>query len=91
MMTDTAVSQLLNLGPKSSQWLHDIGIYTLADLQAVGVVEAYCLVKTLHDQASLNLLYALYGALHNVRWNELTPETKEQLQAEVAAFRFGDK
>jgi len=30
MMTDTADSQLLNLGPKSNQWLHDIGIHTLA-------------------------------------------------------------
>jgi hypothetical protein len=88
-MTDTAVSQLLNLAPKSSQWLHEIGIHTLADLQAVGVVEAYCLVKAQHDQASLNLLYALHGAVHNVLWNQLTPETKAQLQAEVTAFRFG--
>jgi hypothetical protein len=32
-MTDTPASQLLNLGPKSTRWLRDIGIHTLADLQ----------------------------------------------------------
>ncbi|MCB8943315.1 MAG: TfoX/Sxy family protein [Ardenticatenaceae bacterium] len=88
-MSDTAVSQLPNLGSKSSQWLHNIGIHTLTDLQAIGVVEAYCLIKAQHEQASLNLLYALYGAAHNILWNQLTPEIKKQLQEEAAAFQFG--
>ena len=85
----TSVSKLLNLGPKSSQWLHEIGIDTLEDLQTVGVVEAYCLVKAQHNGASLNLLYALYGATHNISWNQLSAETKAQLRAESADFRFG--
>ncbi len=83
---DTAVSQLLNLGPKSTAWLHDIGIYTLADLEAMGVVDAYCLIQAKHEGPSLNLLYALYGAVHGIPWNLLTTEQKAGLKAEVDAF-----
>jgi DNA transformation protein len=67
-----------------------VTLHTLADLQAVGVVEAYCLVKAQHDQASLNLLYALYGAVHNILWNQLSLEVKVQLQEEVVTFQFGE-
>lgn len=56
----------------------------------VGAVEAYCLVKARQPRASLNLLYALYGAVHNIPWNMIPPETKTSLQVEVAAFRFGE-
>lgn len=86
-MTQEA-DKLLNIGPKSSQWLHAIGIYTLADLEAMGAVTAYCLIKAQGYNASLNLLYALHGALTGQPWNELSGGTKEQLQAEAAKFRF---
>ena len=56
----------------------------------VGVVEAYCLVKARQPRASLNLLYALYGAVYHIPWNMIPPETKTALQQEVAAFRFGE-
>lgn len=80
---------MLNLGPTSEKWLHEIGIHTQAELAEMGVVAAYCLVKARHEKASLNLLYALYGALHSLRWNELSPEVKAALQREVAEFQFG--
>ncbi len=84
------LDELTNIGPTSKKWLHAIGIDTLADLKTMGVVAAYSLVKAQGYNASLNLLYALHGALTGQRWNELSAETKRQLQEDAAGFRFGD-
>lgn len=84
-----ALEHELNLGPISAGWLREVGVMTIDDLRALGAVAAYCLVKAQHSQASLNLLYALHGALTGQKWNALTAETKAQLQEEVAGFRFG--
>ena len=79
----------LNLGPTSAGWLQEVGVMTLDDLRELGAVAAYCLVKARHERASLNLLYALYGALTGQKWNALSPATKAQLKKDVAGFRFG--
>lgn len=89
VMSNSELSNLLNLGPKSTGWLLDIGVETRQDLVEMGIVPAYCLLKAQGYPVSLNLLYALYGALHDVPWNKVSPEVKEQLQAAVKDFRFG--
>jgi DNA transformation protein len=89
MMSDSELEILLNLGPKSTSWLAEIRVQTRQDLVEMGVVPAYCLVKAQGYPVSLNLLYALYGALHDIPWNKLPLEVKEQLQTEVQDFRFG--
>lgn len=82
---------MLNLGPTSEKWLHEIGIDTQAELAEMGVVAAYCLIKARHEKASLNLLYALYGAVHGIPWNKISPAAKAALQEEIADFRFGEE
>lgn len=73
-----------NLGPKSSQWLASIGIHTLDDVAALGVVEAYKLVKAAYpEKVSLNLLYGLQAALLDISWNELPPDIKAELKRQV--------
>ena len=53
-----------NMGPKSSEWLASVGIHSLDDVAALGVVEAYKRVKAAYpDKVSLNLLYGLQAAL----------------------------
>ncbi len=74
-----------NIGEKSSAWLAAVGIHSEDDLAAVGSVEAYRRVKAAFpDRASLNLLYALEGALLGLRWNELPLEIKDELKAMVS-------
>lgn len=85
-----ALENELNLGPTSAGWLREIGVTTLDELREMGAVTAYCLAKARHEQASLNLLYALHGALTGQKWNALSPETKAQLQKEAAGFRLGE-
>lgn len=89
MMANSELEELLNLGPKSTGWLAHIGIHTCQDLTEMGIVPAYCLLKAQGYPVSLNLLYALYGALHDMPWNKVSPEVKKQLQVEVEGFRFG--
>lgn len=72
-----------NLGKVSRGWLQDIGIYTLEDLEAVGPVNVYVRLKSMGYNASLNLLWALQGAVLDLHWNDLPPEMKAALRAEV--------
>ena len=73
-----------NLGPKSSEWLASVGIHTLEDVAALGVVEAYTRVKAAYPaRVSLNLLYGLQAALLNIPWNELPPDIKAELKKQV--------
>ena len=80
--------KLRNLGPRSAEWLADIGVYTVDDLARVGVVEAYFLVKAKGYNASAVLLYALYGALHDMHWQDVPLETRAQLREEAEGWQW---
>ncbi len=65
-MPDTKISDLQGLGPKSELWLNQIGIFTKSDLQAIAAVGAFIKLSEYHDkQPSLNLLYAMVGAIED--------------------------
>lgn len=72
---------LKNLGPVSEQWLRAVGIHSREELEKLGPVEAYRLVRMHGFNASLNLLYALEAALLNLHWTALPPQTKARLKA----------
>lgn len=57
------LSELPNLGPKSQQLLRSAGIGSVEQLRALGSVRAYAHVKRAGARPSLNLLWALEGAL----------------------------
>ena len=58
------VESLKNIGPKTAAWLHDTGIHTRADLEAMGAVMAWKILKHQRpEQVTILLLYALDGAL----------------------------
>jgi len=68
-----------NIGPKSSAWLHAVGITGLEDLRSLGALEAFLRVKRAGFNASLNLLWALAGALNDCPWNRLPPGERQAL------------
>lgn len=80
----TPVQHLRNIGPKSTAWLNEIGIYTAADLERVGVVNAYreCAAR-FRNANNLNLLWALQAALLDIPWNALPDEMKQALLDEL--------
>jgi len=76
---ERSIESLRNLGPKSAAWLAEVEIHTLADLQRVGSVGAYRAVAQAGLSTSLLLLYALEGALLDVRWDRLPDVIKAEL------------
>lgn len=55
---DIPVENLRNLGTASAVWLREIGVHTRSDLERLGPVLAYRLVKQRLANTSLNLLWA---------------------------------
>jgi DNA transformation protein and related proteins len=74
-----ALSSLPNLGPKSQEMLATAHITTVAQLRKLGSVGAYAQVKQAHAKASLNLLWALEGALTNLPWQVVAREHRTSL------------
>lgn len=77
------IESLPNLGPKSSQWLRDAGITTIADLEQLGAVAAYRLVQQRQPRVSLNLLWALVAGLQSKDWRQLDEAAKNRLRKEA--------
>jgi DNA transformation protein and related proteins len=76
---------LKNIGPVSAEWLRAVGIRTLEELQAVGAIEAYRLVRLHGFNASLNLLYALEAAIRDLHWTALPEGVKTKLKKAAQA------
>jgi DNA transformation protein and related proteins len=77
------VENLRNLGPASGTWLREVGITTLSELERLGPVLAYRLVKAKQPKASLNLLWAMAAGVKDRDWRELSNQEKENLRAEA--------
>lgn len=81
----SATGKGLNVGPKSSAWLRQVGIRTEADLREAGAVGAFVKVKRAGFKPSLNLLYSLEGALTGCHWQQVPAGRRAELLAEVEA------
>jgi nucleotidyltransferase/DNA polymerase involved in DNA repair len=57
-----------NIGSVSESWLNDVGIFTIKDLEKVGAKKACKMIQDSGHKSSLNLLYALIGAIHDEDW-----------------------
>lgn len=68
-----------NLGPASWRMLRAAGITDAANLRALGAVAAYLQVKRSGQGASLNLLWALEGALSGRHWQQVARDDRLRL------------
>jgi len=80
-----STEKLRNIGPKSAAWLRQVGLRTQDDIAAVGTVEAFMRVKRAGFKPTLNLLYAIEGALLECHWQEVPEARRQQLVAEAEA------
>jgi len=84
----TAAPKIRNIGPKSMAWLRQTGVRTIEDLQSVGALAAFVRIKRAGFRPSLNLLYALEGAILGCHWQEIPDTRRAELvqaaEAEVA-------
>ncbi|HEY4583038.1 MAG TPA: TfoX/Sxy family protein [Lysobacter sp.] len=77
--------KLLNIGGKSAAWLRQVGLRTWDDVAAIGAVEAFLRVKRAGFRPSLNLLYALEGALTGCHWQQVAIDRRTELAAQAQA------
>ena len=64
------------LGPTSRTWLAGIGITTAEHVAAQDPFEVYARIKAAQPRASLNLLYALIGAVEGRDWREVARQDR---------------
>ncbi len=77
------IADLPNFGPKSQQMLAQAGIKTIEQLRELGAVRAYVQVKRAGKNASLNLLWALEGALTGQHWQVVAKQERLRLLLEL--------
>jgi DNA transformation protein and related proteins len=87
---DRMKAKLANLGPKSEAMLRRAGITAEDQLRALGAVRAYVMVKRCCANASLNLLWALEGALTNRAWQEVAKTDRLSLLLQVEELMSAD-
>lgn len=79
----TPVEDLKNIGYKTAQWLRGIDIKTLDDLEREGIPNVYERLKEEGHPVSVNLAYALQGAILNIHWSGVPSELREELRIMV--------
>jgi DNA transformation protein and related proteins len=87
------IADLPNFGLKSQQMLAQAGIHTVEQLRELGAVRAYIQVKQSGVNASLNLLWAMEGALSNRHWQDVAKHDRLSLllQLEDAENEFSKR
>jgi hypothetical protein len=79
------ISNLINIGPKMTAYLAEIGIVTEKDLKERGVVAAWLELRLRYPKIMNRMaLYALYGALTDQNCLYLPLETKQWLEKQIA-------
>lgn len=77
-----------NLGPVSAARLRAVGIDTPEELRRVGAIDAYVRLMAAFPVVTTQIaLYALHGAVTDVRWYTLSDEVKAALR-DAAAHRL---
>lgn len=77
------ISNLKNLGKKSELWLNEIGVFSREDVEKIGSIEIYRLLKQRGLPVSLNLIYAIEAMLLDEHWRQLPQNLKAELKETV--------
>ncbi len=77
--SSVGISELPGLGAKSAHMLAAAGITSVDRLRYKGAVGAFLAVKNSGQRPSLNLLWALEGALTGVPWQEVSRQHRTSL------------
>ncbi|MFO6423619.1 TfoX/Sxy family protein [Motilimonas sp. KMU-193] len=81
------ISDLPGLGPKSEQMLQAAGISSVEHLKELGAIAAFIKVKQSSGATpSLNLLYALVGALEGEHWLTIAKSQKAELIMQLEGY-----
>ena len=77
--------EFLNIGKVWRRWLYDADIKTMDDLKKCGAARAYRLIRAYEADATIDLLWALEGAIQGISWRDVPAERKAE-KARLAQF-----
>jgi DNA transformation protein len=77
--------ELPNIGIVLGEKLNAIGVESKKDLVALGSVEAVLEIGESDQTACYNMLYALEGAIREIRWHAISKEDRIKLKEEYDA------
>ncbi|MDQ1813741.1 TfoX/Sxy family DNA transformation protein [Massilia sp. CCM 9210] len=92
LLPDHAIRELesmANLGPKSAAILAAAGIDSLDHLAMLGSVAAFAMAKRSGARVSLNLLWAIEGALTGESWQTVSREHRASLLLALDSYETG--
>jgi DNA transformation protein len=75
----STLSGRINIGEEIETRLIEVGIDSFEKLEKLGSRQAFLRLQTVDPGACLNLLYALEGAIEDIRWHDLSREKKQEL------------
>ena len=81
------LSDLPNIGKEVERQLNQVGIINFEQLKENGAKEAWLKIKKIDSSACINRLYALEGAIQNIRKIDLSKEKKEELKEFYNLFK----
>jgi len=82
------LSALKGLGTKSEALLNKIDVYTRSELEEMGPIRAFNELKEMEGSSvSLNLLYAMVGALENKHWADIAKSERARLLFELEDYQ----
>jgi DNA transformation protein and related proteins len=85
------MTDIKNMGPKTQVWLHSVGVYTLEDIEQLGVIEVYRRLKNAYpDKVTLNALWGLQGALLGISYTQIPQAMKGEMLAKLAGIADDD-
>jgi len=81
------LSELPNIGKEVEKQLNQVGIQTFEQLKEIGSKEAWLKIKKIDNSACINRLYAIEGAIENIKKTELSKDKKEELKEFYNIFK----
>lgn len=76
-----SLMKLPNIGNVLAHKLIQIEVNSAEELIAIGSENALIKIATIDKEAAcINMLYALEGAIQNIRWHHLSKERKQELK-----------
>ena len=79
-MNKNRLSDLPNIGKEVESQLNAAGIRTYEQLQELGAKKAWLKIQEIDESACIHRLYALEGAIQNIKKSELDNEKKAELK-----------
>ncbi|GJQ63948.1 MAG: hypothetical protein SCALA702_30010 [Melioribacteraceae bacterium] len=75
--------KLKNIGEVSAKMLVEIDVHNRGDIEKLGPATIYHILKAQGYNVNIMMVYALYGALKNKHYIEISEAEKDELQKQI--------